>query len=223
MMRQRVVVGAGAVVVVLLVVFAVVGRSADPGPAAHLPPVRPGPRAAAPEPAAQWAVPEPPPVAASPPVLEPGMIEIPSIGVAARLESSRVVHGEFAVPGPSRVGVHRSGTADELDARLAPGEGTLLAAGHVTWNDELGALYELHRIEPGALIHTSDLRGRTETWQATELRLVPYDALPTDLLDATGPRRLVLVTCAGEVVTDAAGERTFSDNLVVTAAPVKVS
>lgn len=210
------------VVLVLVVVVAVVAGRGEPtaAPPAGLPRVEPGPEDTAPSPERTWAVDDDVSVPdMEKPSLEPGRLEIPSIGVAAELVSTRVENGEFIVPDPQRVGIHRSGTSDELDARLAPGQGTLLASGHVTWNGELGALYELHRVEPGALIHTSDAHGQVQTWVAVELRVVPHDQLPADLLDAGGERRLVVVTCAGEVIHDDAGRRVYADNLVVTAVP----
>lgn len=222
MMRRHAAVLAllGVIAVIALIVVSTAERGTPSHELAGLPEPADGPVGPAPEPEREWQVPEPGPVEDPGLVLEPGTIEVPSLGIAADLESTRVEKGEFLVPAPAFVGVHRSGTADDLDARLGPGPGTILASGHVTWNGELGSLYELHRIEPGALIHTSDASGRTETWQAVELRSVPFDGIPADVMDAAGPRRLVLVTCAGEVTEDESGVRRFAENLIVTALPV---
>ncbi|GAA1703800.1 class F sortase [Propioniferax innocua] len=222
MMRRHAVVLAllGVIVVIAFVVASTGERGAPSQELAGLPEPSAGPVGPAPEPEREWSIAEPGPVEDPGVVLEPGTIEVPSLGIVADLESTRVEKGEFLVPPPAFVGVHRSGTADDLDARLGPGPGTILASGHVTWNGELGSLYELHRIEPGTLIHTSDTSGRTETWQAVELRLVPFDEIPADVMDAAGTRRLVLVTCAGEVTEDESGVRRFAENLIVTALPV---
>lgn len=179
-----------------------------------------GPVEPAPQPAHQWTVTgDLPPVPGEPEPIPPGHLGIASLGILAPLDSARIELGEFAVPPPSRVGVHRSGTADDLDARLNAGPGVILAAGHVTFNQQLGVFHELHRLEPGAEITLSNSAGDISRWRATELRTVAHDALPADLLAAEGPARLVLVTCAGEVVDDA-GRRAYADNLVVTAVPI---
>jgi hypothetical protein len=102
--------------------------------------------------------------------------------------------------------------------------GTVLLAGHVDYVGQgAGALYRLYQIQPGALVVVTDASGQRTSWRVTGLQVVQKAALPTDLFDAAGPRRLILVTCGGPLlrVTDAAGEsyNTYRDNVIATAVP----
>lgn len=223
---RQLVLPACVVVVLVVVVTAVLLRPREPAVGPTLPPPVDGPSMPGPMPVAEWAVEPDAREADVPdhgsgqtPALEPGRLEIPSIGVATALATAPIVGGVFQVPPIDRIGIHRTGRGDDLDAVLADGPGTVLAAGHVTWNGDLGPLYELHRLAPGAVIHTSDDSGRVRTWRAIELRLVSHDALPDDLLAPTGEPRLMLVTCAGNVI-EVDGRREYAQNLVVSAVPV---
>ena len=119
--------------------------------------------------------------------------------------------GGLVVPGDVRtVGRWAAGP----DIRAAAG--TTVLAGHVDRNGDLGALYPLHRIEPGALVVVSDAAGRGTRWRIVALQTMPKERPPR--FAATGERRLVLVTCAGAVVQTPRG-RSYADNLIATAVP----
>lgn len=141
-------------------------------------------------------------------------LEIPSLGIGARLAVAEIREGEYAVPrDPAVVGVHRANVAG-LGPRLAPHPGTLLLAGHVTSGRVRGALWPLHSLEPGAELVVGGRR-----WRAVRLDVHRADALPHDLVRGDGPERLVVVTCTGPIIGEGQ-QRAYRDNLVVTAVPV---
>lgn len=146
------------------------------------------------------------------------MLSIPSVGVRAPIVGADITAGEYAVPSdPAVVGAHRANERD-LGRALAPTPGVLLVAGHVTLGATRGALWPLHRLEPGAELLTTG-PGGVRRWRAVALEIHRADALPADLLRPSGPEQLVLVTCTGPVVDDH-GRRSYRDNLLVTAVPV---
>lgn len=142
----------------------------------------------------------------------PNRLVIESLGISAPVVPEPLDGaGGLVVPGDVGT-VGRWAAGPDLAARV----GTTVLAGHVDRNGDLGALYPLHRIEPGALVVVSDARGRGTRWRVTSLRTVPKERLPR--FSATGERTLALVTCAGAVVDSPRG-RTYADNLIATAVP----
>jgi hypothetical protein len=144
--------------------------------------------------------------------LGPSELVIPSLGLRAPIGSATVADGRFQVPAdPAR-------TARWVDGGQLDGTtGTVLIAGHVAFQGRPGALNQLASIEPGRPIWTTDQSGRASLWLATELYTSPAgDPLP-ELYDASGPRRLALVTCGGRL-----SDGQYSVNVVVIARPAPV-
>lgn len=143
----------------------------------------------------------------------PDRLAIPSLGVDAPLvPESADAHGELVIPGdPGTVGRWRDGPG--LDAAA----GTTLLAGHVSVagiGD--GALRELHRVQPGALVVTTDASGVARWWRVEALLVRSKESLPA--FPSDGRRRLAIVTCGGPLLRTAQGN-TYRDNIIVYASP----
>ncbi|MDO5503750.1 MAG: class F sortase [Actinomycetia bacterium] len=150
----------------------------------------------------------------SPETMAPGHLLIPSLGVYAPLGPARVVAGELVLPEDAAVpGIWLDGPA------LTSSAGSTLIAGHVSEHAAPGVFAELARIQPGDLIHTTSADGAAQTWRTTHLASVHKSALPPVVWAQDGPRRLVLVTCAGPVVRSGEG-LAHRDNVVLVAIPV---
>ncbi|MFJ1792998.1 class F sortase [Kitasatospora griseola] len=100
--------------------------------------------------------------------------------------------------------------------------GTTLTAGHV--HDPAqgnGALYNLSRVRPDAVVETSDAAGNVTRWRVTGLSVVPKSHLPPwGFAGPTGPRKLVIVTCGGPAERDPEHGATCRDNVIATAVPL---
>lgn len=153
-----------------------------------------------------------------PPVLLPAAVTIPDLGIEAPLRPETVTGGELVIPGDPRVlgywhgALGRGGAVDEE----VPERGTLVLAGHVDVNGDLGALHQLSRVEPGMVVTLRDADGRDEDWLVDALEVRHKEDLPE--FPADGPRRLAIVTCGGPVVSGAGG-RSYRDNVIAWATP----
>ena len=106
---------------------------------------------------------------------------------------------------------------NEVLSRTILTVGTTLLAGHVNVAGEgLGALSELHRVEPGALVVTTDAGGAARYWRVEALLVRAKNDLPPFPQD--GPRQLAIVTCGGPL-EHAPGGNTYRDNVIALAAP----
>ena len=154
-----------------------------------------------------------PATAEAPPSYGPDRLGIPSLGVDAPVVPEPVTEGgELVVPGNPRT-IGRWGAGPDL----ASVSGTIVLAGHVNVAEVgLGALAELHRLAPGALVVTTDARGRPTSWRVDALLVRAKDDLPAFPTD--GPRRLAIVTCGGPLLRTPAGN-TYRDNVIAFATP----
>jgi hypothetical protein len=101
--------------------------------------------------------------------------------------------------------------------QLSGTAGTVLLAGHVDWVGQGdGALYPLAQVQAGATICLWAPTGAATAWVATSTFAVTKAALPQSIFTASGPRRLVLVTCGGRY-NPTTGH--YLDNVVVEAVP----
>ncbi len=146
--------------------------------------------------------------------LAPNELAIPALGVVAPLQAEDIADHSLTIPGNVHiVGIWTGG--GKTGGRV----GTVLLAGHVNYFDQgNGALYDLSNIQPGAQIYVSGPTGRLDAWTATSLRSYPKANLPQDIFTASGPRRLVVVTCGGPF--DAQSGH-YLDNVVLSASPVR--
>lgn len=125
--------------------------------------------------------------------MRPDHIVIPDLCIAAPVTEAEISAGGELVlaAGVGQVDRWVGGAAIGGDA------GTVLIAGHVSYNGDAGPFQELHRAQPGQLVYVS--HGQTVTaWRVFRLAAVGKEDLPPRIFRGPkGPRRLVLVTCAG--------------------------
>ncbi|MFD4292891.1 class F sortase [Rhodococcus sp. NPDC058505] len=158
------------------------------------------------------AAPVPAPTSPQPDIgtLPPRTLALPRVGVAAPIGVATVPGGVLTPPNDvSTVGIWQDG------APLAADAGTTLLAGHVNMVGQgNGALFSLALMQPGDVIHTSDDAGRSTAWRVTRVVERPKaDGVEESVLDGpTGPRRLAVVTCGGDLTyTDGVGD--YTDNV----------
>lgn len=142
----------------------------------------------------------------------PTRITIPAINVDARVQSVGLSwHGTIAVPtNYTDVGWYRLGPA--------PGEpGSAIIDGHLNNGFALpGVFLHLDRIVPGNDIYIVAASGRRWHFVVTETQTIEYRSpLPEGIGAASGPSKLILVTCDGDWI---AREKTYDRRLIVIAA-----
>ena len=157
--------------------------------------------------------PSPAPVADD---LGPGMLSAPAAGLRVPLVSLGLDRdGDFALPRADQAAVFSDGAPLTADA------GSTFVAGHVV--DAAGRFAPMARLaalRPGDRVVTVDDAGGRREWYVTAARVVPRDGLDPAMWATSGPRQLVLVTCAGRTDVSAGAVTPFTENLVVTAVPV---
>ena len=134
---------------------------------------------------------------------------IPSLDVYAEVTEEWREDGWMTLPPAKKVGRYGAGATVDSDM------GTLLLAGHVSSYGTDGALKWLANIKPGARFYVTDAFGNRADFVADRLDTFVKSALPSDVFDATGPRRAVLVTCGGPLVKRADGHRGYRDNVAL--------
>ncbi|AXK46764.1 class F sortase [Brachybacterium saurashtrense] len=143
------------------------------------------------------------------------MLVVPSLPVEASIVREGVEDGAMSLPADlADVGLLETTSALDADT------GSSLIAGHVTQGGNPGALFLLGLAEPGASVVTTDAEGRATVWAITSITSYNKQKLPKEIFETSGERRLVLVTCGGEVVRTDDGRWTHEDNIVVTAVPM---
>jgi sortase family protein len=141
----------------------------------------------------------------------PNRLLIPALGVDAPVVAEPAHEGALVIPGdPATVG-RWVGSASVTSAI-----GTTLLAGHVSVDGRPGALSALARVEPSAVIVTTDGSGRPTLWRVVELQTRAKDDLPG--FPVTGSRRLAIVTCGGPLRQTGAS-RSYRDNVIAYAVP----
>jgi LPXTG-site transpeptidase (sortase) family protein len=96
-------------------------------------------------------------------------------------------------------------------------KGTTLIAGHVdSAVAGLGYFAKLTDLEKGDPITVVDGLGEKWTFEVSATKQTGKSALPKDLFDTTGERRLALITCGGEFDEV---KRSYVDNYIVYATP----
>lgn len=149
------------------------------------------------------------------PHLRPATVDIPSLGVTAPLLPEPLVGGFLTIPADvDHVGWYTGG------GQLGGRTGTLLLAGHVNYVGQgWGAFGSLAELRRGATVLTTDSAGVVQAWRVTAVTAMLQADLPQDIFDASGPRRLVLVTCGGKLEPD----HLYNENVVVYALPVPLA
>lgn len=140
---------------------------------------------------------------------EPSRLRIPAIDVDADVQHVGVTKdGAMATPSNfTDVGWYRDGPT--------PGSrGSAVIAGHVDNGLGLSGVFKrLGELTEGDDIYVDAADGTTQHFIVTSTRSYPYDEVPTNILfNPSGTRRLNLVTCEGNWVSEA---RTYDRRLVV--------
>ncbi|MFB8382309.1 class F sortase [Streptomyces rubiginosohelvolus] len=211
--RGRWLLATGAILgLAMLAVLIVIRLDRDAGPAdfgAPLPtqevPGASGPSVASPTPS---------PEASKGADVQPRLLQIPRLGVNARIDPVGVApDGETEVPEDARrVGWYRFGPA--------PGssEGSAVIVGHVDSRTQgLGVLAKLDdvRADDRVAVRASD--GSSTRYRIVSRRTVPKDELAASgVFRRDGSPALTLITCTGPFLKDRGG---YQDNLVITAVP----
>ncbi|RNI24810.1 class F sortase [Flexivirga caeni] len=148
--------------------------------------------------------------------MAPNQVWIPSVNTRVAIVAEGQSGGLAAIPStPGRVG-----WMDWTPSLGAPA-GTVVIAGHVTFNNVPGSFYRLPNIKPGAVVYTSNGAGTVQAWRVQSANAYPKGKLPASVWSSTGPRRLALITCTGNIgLVPKQGGYAHLDNLVVLAAPV---
>ena len=155
--------------------------------------------------------------------IRPSTLIIPSVCIdGAIVSTTRETTGALLIPGD----VHDVGMWDDGAPLLSPAggaypQGTTLLAGHVNYVGQGdGALFNLYRVQPGAVVYATDAWGRTTLWRIVSARSVLKQDLPASVFAGNqGARRLVIVTCGGDIRYVPGSGWTYDDNVVVTAVP----
>ncbi|WP_305092225.1 class F sortase [Prescottella sp. R16] len=142
--------------------------------------------------------------------LPPRTLLLGRVGVQAPIGVSTVPGGVLTPPNDvSTVGIWLDGATLDADA------GTTLLAGHVNMIGQgNGALFDLALMQPGDVVYTSDDAGSPTAWRVSRVvERAKADGVEESVLDGpTGPRRLAVVTCGGELTYDN-GVGDYEDNI----------
>jgi hypothetical protein len=155
----------------------------------------------APPPTVTETIPAPGAVADDPDATEingpmaPNRLRIPNLGISAKVVLVGAKNGDYEVPSDLRaVGLYKDG------GMPCGTQGTVLLAGHVTYNSARGVLYPLSTIKANEIAYVSCDDGTITRWRLVKVTTPDRMALPQDIFSATGDLRLVIVTCGGKVV-----------------------
>ena len=140
--------------------------------------------------------------------MAPGHLFIPAIGAYAPISDRGVRAGELSIPADAGKLARWGGSA-----ALGADTGNTLLAGHVTNGSQRGALFSLAELEAGNLAYVTDETGAVHRFQLQSLTAVVKAALPDEVWDASGARRLTVVTCGGPVTETSRGLQ-YRDNVI---------
>lgn len=149
----------------------------------------------------------------APVVVKPVRLRIPSLEVDAPVlgVGADEITGELDVP-PDETLVSWYEHGPTPGAR-----GSAMLAGHVDYDGRAGVFYRLRWLDPGQEFEVGYEDGTSRTFEVVGRQQFDKELLPTTRLFAEdGEPTVALVTCGGEFDE---GRRSYSDNLVVYAAP----
>ncbi len=144
----------------------------------------------------------------------PTRLSIPRLGVYAPVVATGVEpDGSMTIPRDvDEVGWYRFGPAPGAEA------GSAVLAGHVDGRGQgPGALYRTREVVVGDEITVTTAGGDRSVYRVVARQQIDKGRLPVEtLFERAGPPRLVLITCGGPFLREAARYR---DNVVVVAVP----
>ena len=142
--------------------------------------------------------------------MEPAQIEVPSIGVKAKIEATGILdNGEMGVPEDvDQVGWFKPGFK-------AGAKGNAVLAGHVDSLTGPAVFYELKDIEVGETVVLTDADGREMVFEVKNLTSYETDEAPIEEIFGSSDKRMInLITCTGDFNRDIGSHE---ERLVVTA------
>lgn len=146
--------------------------------------------------------------------LAPTAVSIPRLQVHARTTATGLAADDRSLDLPPSAGAVVWWAYGATPGAAA---GTVLLAGHVSWDGRVGVLSGLGRLRVGDQITVQRQDGRRVRYDVTGRRRVPKMSLAQlGLFAQGGAPRLVLVTCGGAF--DRA-RHSYEDNVVVQASP----
>jgi hypothetical protein len=143
----------------------------------------------------------------------PGWLDLPTLGVRARVQNVVTTDGILGVPdNPAEVGWWTGSVP------AGSSTGSTVIDGHVdSAVTGEGALFRLTELALGDRISLTATTGLVVPYRVTGRRVyVKHQGLPADLFATTGPPRLVLITCGGPFDSTT---RNYQDNIVILATP----
>lgn len=145
---------------------------------------------------------------------EPVRLELPSLGVVARVTPIGVTRPRDLEipPDVDTVGWYR------LGSRPGDASGSTVPSGHVDSAEQgRGAFFRLRELKPGGPLLIRGTDSRTRRYRAVAREEWPKSAVPMDkLFSRGGAARLTPLTCGGGFREDIAS---YKDNIAVTAVP----
>lgn len=130
--------------------------------------------------------------------MEPSLIEIPSIGVDAAIESTGILeNGEMGVPEDvDQVGWFEPGFK-------VGSKGNSVLAGHVDSLTGPAVFYDLTKVEIGELVTVTDTEGRKMVFEVKEINSYETDQAPIEKIFGKSDKRMLnLITCTGNFNRD---------------------
>lgn len=142
-------------------------------------------------------------------------IFIPSIEAYSPIKDfGKKANNDLALPEGADI-MARYRSSAELNAT----QGNTLLAGHITYNNERGPLYNMADMQPGQRAFIKDADGVVQEFMLVSLKSYVKTNLPSSVWTVDGERKLTVVTCGGPVEQTSHG-RVYRDNLVTIFLPV---
>lgn len=152
----------------------------------------------------------------TPEKMEPSTIFIPAIGAYSKVEETNEFDRRRSLRLPNDANILAHWTPS---AGLGAADGNTLIAGHITYNNEKGALLNMGTMQAGDRAYTKDANGNVTEFVLVGLKLVVKKDLPASIWQVDGDRKLTVVTCGGPAEHTSHG-RQYRDNLIGTFLPV---
>lgn len=141
-------------------------------------------------------------------------LAIPGLDIVSKLVPTQLE------PDPNRDNTERLHLPPADQVALGPAAsvkdriGSVLVAGHVSYEGERGALYHLADIAPGTCWVVRDPDGNAATFMATGIEVLIKKHLPEKVWRTDGPRFGYLITCGGKLLRTDHG-LTYESNTIV--------
>lgn len=148
----------------------------------------------------------------------PNKLFIPAIKVYTDIDNSgdfgKIVNSSFVLPPPDRVTQWVDG------AKVSSKRGNIVVSGHISMNNQRGALYDTANLKAGNIAFISDSKGKVNKFQLYTLNKIEKSALPDDIWSTTSSKSLYVITCGGELTRTSNGSWHYDSNTIARFVPV---